>query len=324
MTDGEYRRSTYSDSFTTSGLVGVTAAFSGGGDLAYTDRHGHRTAARIPTVHGRLEWGDSGNAHDFRFLASLTDRLPKMTLPGPGYIHFRSGRAKISREAYPDLDEFWVDLVGCYHKELAALGEAGCRYVQLDETSLAKFGDPKIRRALTDRGDNWENLLEVYIRAINAVVEGAPAGMRIGVHLCRGNNRGHWQAEGGYDLIAAKMFADVAVDFFFLEYDSPRAGTFAPLAEVPDGKTVVLGLVSTKVGELEPADLLKRRLEEASRYVPIRAIGPQPAVRLRKRDGGKSDFIRRTRSQAPAGCRGRACRLGRLRPMDCRFNGIDS
>ena len=269
ITDGEYRRGSYSESFTTSGIAGVAAEFSGGGAWAYSNRRGDKTAARVPSVHARLEWSGSTNAADFRFLRSLTDRLPKMTLPGPAYIHYRAGREHISREVYSDLDEFWADLVACYHKELAALADAGCTYVQLDETSLAKLGDPKIRAALADRGDDWEELLAVYTDAINAVVRGAPEDMRIGMHLCRGNNQGHWQAEGGYDVIAEALFQKVDIDFYFLEYDTPRAGSFEPLAAVPDGKTVVLGLVSTKSGELEPADLLKSRIEEAARYVPL-------------------------------------------------------
>lgn len=269
ITDGEYRRGSYSESFTTSGIAGVAAEFSGGGAWAYANRRGEKTAARVPTVFARLEWTGSRNATDFAFLRSLTDRLPKMTLPGPAYIHYRAGREHISRDVYPDLDGFWADLAACYHKELKSLAEAGCTYVQLDETSLAKLGDPKIRDALSDRGDDWRDLLEIYTDAINAVVRGAPKEMRIGLHLCRGNNRGHWQAEGGYDVIAETLFRKVDIDFYFLEYDTPRAGSFEPLAAVPDGKTIVLGLVSTKTGELEPADLLQRRIEEASRHIPL-------------------------------------------------------
>lgn len=269
VTDGEYRRGSYSDNFTTSGLEGVTAEFSGEGAWAYSDRQGHKTAARVPTVNGRLRWKRSRNAEDFAYLRSLTRKLPKMTIPGPAYLHYRAGRAHISREAYPSLDEFWSDLVECYRQELAALGAAGCTYVQMDETSLAKLGDPKIQRALADRGDAWQALLQTYTDVINEVVKSAPKAMRIGIHLCRGNNRGHWQAEAGYDAIAEALFRKLAIDVFFLEYDSPRAGTFEPLAAVPDGKVVVLGLVSTKVPDLEPAGLLKSRIKEASRFVPL-------------------------------------------------------
>jgi 5-methyltetrahydropteroyltriglutamate--homocysteine methyltransferase len=271
ITDGEFRRSTYSDSFTTAGLDGVTAEFTGEGTWAYQDRHGHTTAARIPTVTGRIVWQGSRNVADFEFLASLCepDRLPKMTLPGPAYIHYRGGRAHIDPDAYPDLDDFWSDLVTAYTHELQALFDAGCRYVQLDETSLAKLGDPKIRIGLRERGDDWEQLLDVYTDAINAVVAGAPAGMGIGIHLCRGNNQGHWQADGGYDVIAAALFRKVAIGGYFLEYDSPRAGTFEPLREVPEGKRIVLGLVSTKTADVEERDAILKRIDEAAKIVPL-------------------------------------------------------
>jgi len=269
ITDGEFRRATYSDSFTTAGLDGVTAEFKGEGKWTYQDNHGHKTAARVPTVTGKIAWHESKNVPDFAFFAGLTDRMPKLTLPGPAYIHYRGGRDCVSRDAYPDLDGFWADLVTAYHKEMQALYDAGCRYIQFDETSLAKLGDPKIREALAERGDDWEDLLNIYTDAINAVVAGAPGGMGIGVHLCRGNNQGHWQADGGYDLIARALFQKVNIDTFFLEYDGPRAGTFAPLAEVPDGKKVVLGLVTTKAAEVEERDAILSRLDEAAAILPL-------------------------------------------------------
>lgn len=276
ITDGEYRRATYSDSFTTAGLDSVTAEFKGEGRWAYQDSHGHRTPARIPSVTAKIVWQESKNVRDFEFLARLTGRLPKMTLPGPAYIHYRGGREHISREAYPDLDDFWADLVAAYHKELKALHDAGCRYVQFDETSLAKLGDPKIREGLRERGDDWEDLLEIYTDAINEVVAGAPEGMDFGIHLCRGNNQGHWQAEGGYDVIARALFRKVNIPGFFLEYDSPRAGTFEPLREVPPDKKVVLGLLSTKTAEVEARDAVLARLEEAARIVPLEQLCLSP------------------------------------------------
>lgn len=276
ITDGEFRRGTYSDNFTTSGIGGVTADFSGGGEWTYTDHHGHKTPARVPQVVDRLHWQGSTNVPAFEFLAGLTERTKKLTLPGPCYLHYRAGRANISPEVYPSLDDFWSDLVACYASELSALGEAGCRYVQFDETSLAKLGDPKIRAGLAERGDDWQDLLDVYVEAINAVVAAAPAGMQIGLHLCRGNNQGHWQAEGGYDDIATALFKRLNIDLYFLEYDSPRAGTFEPLAEIPEGKSVVLGLVSTKVATLEDEALLIGRIFEASSRVPLDRLALSP------------------------------------------------
>ena len=227
------------------------------------DASGHKEPARIPQVSGRIMWNNSTNARDFADLAAMTPAgtTPKITLPGPCYLHFRCGRAHISRDIYPDLQTFWKDLIAAYGIELQKLHDAGCRYVQLDETSIAKFGDDKIRTALAARGDDWEALLCDYVDVINTIVKNAPKDMRIGMHLCRGNRMGHWQAEGGYDAVAEKLFRDCAVDFYFLEYDCERAGTFEPLRALPPNKCVVLGLISTKIADLER----KRFCKAASR-----------------------------------------------------------
>lgn len=277
VTDGEYRRHTYSDSFTVDGFDGVSVTDAPGGAWAYSDSEGRSHDGRIAVVSGKLRWTRPVNVENFKFLAALAQGVPKMTLPGPCYLHFRAGRDNISRDAYPDLDGFWQDIVDAYHKEMAALAEAGCRYIQLDETSIAKLGDDTIRAALKARGDDWRDLLETYTDVINRVVAGKPDGMRLGLHLCRGNKAGAWQAEAGYDDVAEKLFRKLDVEFYFLEYDSPRAGSFAPLEAVPDHKTVVLGLVSTKQAALESADRIKRRIEEASAYVDIDwlALSPQ-------------------------------------------------
>ena len=187
-------------------------------------------------------------------------------------MYQRAGREGISRDAYPNLDQFWSDLATAYHEELAALRAAGCRYVQLDDTAMAKLGDPKIQSALAERGDDWQRLLGVYSEAINAVVAGAPKDMTIAIHLCRGNQAGHWQAEGGYDPVAEHLFKRVNVAAYFLEFDSPRAGTFAPLAALPADKVVVLGLVSTKVGTLEAASQIEERVREAAKLVPMERL----------------------------------------------------
>jgi 5-methyltetrahydropteroyltriglutamate--homocysteine methyltransferase len=277
VTDGELRRGTYTGNFTTAGITGVTAEVVGEGEWEYSDGAGHKVKARLPAVHDRIRWKESRNLPEFNFLKSHTGATPKLTVPGPCYIHFRAGRARISRDVYPDLDQFWSDLVAAYGVEFGKLFEAGCRYIQLDETSLAKFGDPKMRSALAARGDDdWEKLADKYVEVINAVVKSAPAGMTIGMHLCRGNRMGHWQAEGGYDIVAKKIFRDIGVDFFFLEYDSDRAGTFEPLKALPAHKRVVLGLVSTKVPELEAKDFLVARVRDCARYVDLDRLGVSP------------------------------------------------
>jgi 5-methyltetrahydropteroyltriglutamate--homocysteine methyltransferase len=185
-------------------------------------------------------------------------------------VHYRGGQAAIDERIYPDIDEFWSDLCGAYADELSALGELGCRYLQFDDTSLAYLNDPRQREQLAARGaGDVEHLHEQYVRNINRALEGRPSGMAVTTHLCRGNFRSSWAAEGGYDFVAEALFGELGVDGFFLEYDDARSGGFEPLRFVPPGKYVVLGLVTTKRPELESKDLLKRRIEEASRYVPI-------------------------------------------------------
>ncbi len=268
VTDGEYRRNTYSDSFTSAALDGVEIQFTEDDGWKASARHGARTAMRIPRVTGPVRWKGSRNAEDFRFLASVATVTPKITLPGPGYIHYRAGRLNISKDIYPDLDGFWTDLVHAYHQELKSLADVGCRYVQIDETSLVKLGDPRARGLLEERGDDWRDLLSMYIDAINAVVAGAPDGMNIGVHICRSQDP-NWQANTGYDPIAEPLFNDMKVGFFFLEYDTERAGTFEPLKFVPKDKKIVLGVVASKRPELESADYLKRRIEEATQFIAL-------------------------------------------------------
>jgi 5-methyltetrahydropteroyltriglutamate--homocysteine methyltransferase len=275
VTDGEFRRGTYSDAFTSAGISGVQIEMTEERGWTRSQTHGHRMARRIPTVVGRIAWKGPQNADDFRFLKSLTTRTPKITLPGPCYIHYRAGRAHIGRDVYPDLDAFWSDLVEAYVQEMRSLADAGCRYLQIDETSLVKLGDPRVRQLLTERGDDWRDLLRTYVGVVNAVVAGAPQAMTIGIHVCRSQDPS-WQADVGYDPIAEPLFNAMKVDNYFLEYDNARAGTFAPLRSVPEGKFVVLGLVASKVSELESADVLKRRIEEASRYVKLEQLGLSP------------------------------------------------
>lgn len=269
-TDGEFRRSTYSENFTTNGLTGVKSEHVGSGDWTYSDGKGGTRAARVPVVMAPIGWAGSTNAKDFAFLKSVaTKATPKITLPGPCYIHYRSGRANISRDIYPSLEDFWSDLAAAYHAEMQDLYDAGCRYLQLDETSLAKLGDPKIQRALETRGDDWRELVETYTDALNAVVAGAPSGMTVAMHLCRGNQAGHWQASGGYDLVAERLFKKVRIGTYLMEFDTPRAGNFEPLRHLPSDKTVVLGLVSTKTPSLEDKGVVRARLKEAADIVPL-------------------------------------------------------
>lgn len=287
ITDGEFRRHAYADSFTVDVFDGVKIGSTLDANWTYSDAGGQKSEGRVPMVVDRLRWPGPVNVDNYKFIAeAATAGMPKITLPGPCYIHFRSGRDHISRDIYPDLDAFWQDLVDAYVKEIGALHEAGCRYVQLDETSIAKLGDPKIRDGLAKRGDDWRALLDIYTDVINEIVAGAPAGMNLGIHLCRGNKGGSWQAEAGYDDVAAKLFRKLAVRFYFLEFDSPRAGGFEPLREVPEDKTVVLGLVSTKVAALEDRDAVLRRVDAAAAFMDRDRLCLSPQCGFASLDSG--------------------------------------
>ncbi len=265
VTDGEFRRGTYSDSFTTQGIRGVSVELTEPEGWKSSASHGHRMARRIPRVVDRIQWNGPQNARDFAFLKSVTSRTGKFTLPGPGYIHYRAGRQHISRDVYPDLDAFWSDLVSAYHQELNALADAGCTYVQIDETSLVKFGDPRVRELLAARGDDWQDLLRVYVDALNAVMDGAPKSMTVGVHVCRSQDPS-WQAAIGYEPIAEAMFGRIRTNIYFLEYDDPRSGSFEPLRLLPKHKRAVLGLLHSRKPALESVEFLKQRIDEACRY----------------------------------------------------------
>ena len=275
VTDGEFRRHTYFAHFFES-MAPLEFDRSAEKGWDYTNEQGEKVGAARVKIDHRIRWTRPVNADDFTFVDELTSQTVKVTLPGPCVLHFFGGAGNISKIVYDDLDLFWDDIVDAYHNELAALDEAGCEYVQLDETALAKFSDPKIQAALEARGDKWEDLLKQYAAIINRVAEGKPEGMRLGMHLCRGNKQSYWQAEGGYDLVADTLFNGINVDCYFLEYDTPRAGDFSPLRLLPKDKTAILGLVSTKTPELESKDDLKRRIDEAAKVADLDNLGLSP------------------------------------------------
>lgn len=215
---------------------------------------------------------------DFTFLRSVAGDAvtPKLTIPSPSMVHYRGGPAALDPAVYPDEDLFWTDLSAAYARQVAAVAELGCRYLQLDDTSLAYLNDPNQRAELTARGDDAEHQHLRYIKQINAALAGRPDGLRVTTHMCRGNFKSSWAAEGGYDFVAEALFSELAVDGFFLEYDDPRSGSFAPLRFVPPGKQVVLGLITTKRGALESKDDIKRRIDEAAKYVPLEQLCLSP------------------------------------------------
>ncbi|GAB7043914.1 MULTISPECIES: 5-methyltetrahydropteroyltriglutamate--homocysteine S-methyltransferase [Catenuloplanes] len=215
---------------------------------------------------------------DFAFLANEVDDdiTAKLTIPSPSMVHYRGGRAAIDPKVYPDEERFWADLSAAYAEQVRRVADLGCRYLQLDDTSLAYLNDPAQRQLLNERGDDAEHQHLRYIRQINAAIADRPAGLAVTTHMCRGNFRSSWAAQGGYDFVAEALFSELAVDGFFLEYDDDRSGGFAPLRFVPPGKLVVLGLVTTKKGALESKDTLKRRIDEAAKYVPLDRICLSP------------------------------------------------
>jgi 5-methyltetrahydropteroyltriglutamate--homocysteine methyltransferase len=268
-TDGEFRRTSWHMDFIYQ-LDGIDPAdeqikvefHNEQGDVEFT------TAAL--SVHDRVGLSKTIFGDAFEALKSMTTTAtPKLTIPSPSMVHYRGGQAAISKDVYEDIEEFWRDLVAAYREEVARLGDLGCTYLQFDDTSLAYLNDPKQREYIASIGGDAEHQHEHYIRHINEALADRPDGMSVTTHMCRGNFRSSWAAEGGYDFVAEALFSELQIDGFFLEYDDARSGGFEPLRFVPKGKMVVLGLVTTKRGELEGKDELKRRVEEASQYVPL-------------------------------------------------------
>ena len=270
-TDGEFRRRSYHSYFYR--RLGDIAPDAVGGEAA---GHGGRGAQPTAAVNSKLTWTQPIHVDDFKLLRARTRAVPKITIPGPCAIHFRGGDAAVTARAYRDVDAFWDDTVAAFRAELTALADAGCTYVQIDETAFAKFGDPDVQATLAARGDDWSRLIDTYIDVTNRVLAGLPASLHIGMHLCRGNRGGTWHAEGSYDAVAERLFNRLAISFYFLEYDSPRSGDFTPLRYVPADKRIVLGLISTKTATLEDKDELKRRLDGASRFVGLDRLAVSP------------------------------------------------
>jgi 5-methyltetrahydropteroyltriglutamate--homocysteine methyltransferase len=275
ITDGEFRRQTYLTEFLNP--IGVELLQKKSEDLVYHDDHGGTVPATKAVVAKKIAWKGSINVAAFTYLKSITKETPKVTLPAPTQVHLFAGKDGISKSVYPDVEAFWDDMVAAYHAELNALGAAGCTYVQIDETCLPKLADPIIQAVIANRGEDWRAVVDKYADIINRILAGAPAGMQIAIHHCRGNNAGMWQAQAGYDAVAEIMFSEVKAKSYLLEYDSPRAGDFAPLRFMPKDKIAVLGLVSTKSTRLEPASELTSRIDEASKIVPLDrlCLGPQ-------------------------------------------------
>src|SRR5580658_2185407 len=271
-TDGEFRRASWHMDFIYQ-LGGISKA---PGNLAVKFRNAEGNIEFTPAamrVDSKLTLSHTIFEQDFRYLQSVvTTALPKLTIPSPNMVHYRGGPASIDHDVYPDMEEFWSDLSAAYAEQVRLIGDLGCRYLQLDDTSLAYLNDPAQRAEIAERGEDAEHMHLRYIKQINDAVKDRPADMAITTHMCRGNFRSSWVASGGYDFVAEALFSELDVDGFFLEYDDERSGGFEPLRFVPKGKMVVLGLVTTKRPELESSDDLKRRIDAAAKYVPLDQI----------------------------------------------------
>lgn len=265
VTDGEFRRSWWHYDFLKHlegvELVSVTQGLQ---------FKGTETKAEGLHVHGKIDFpATHPMIEHFRFLKSIAKAVPKMTIPSPTALHFRGGRKAIESSAYPTMEPFFADLGAAYTKAVRAFGEAGCTYLQLDEVFVAYLCDEQQRQMLRDRGDDPEKLLHVYADLVNAACAGRTPGMTISMHLCRGNFRSTWMAQGSYERVADILFNKMNVDAYFMEYDSDRAGGFEPLRFLPKNKQVVLGVMTSKTGALESKDQLKRRIEEAAKFAPL-------------------------------------------------------
>lgn len=276
-TDGEFRRASWHMDFIHS-IGGIEKVEE---NITVHFRNADGTLDFTPAglrVTGPLSIDEPVFADDFAFLQGSVQpgQTAKLTIPSPSMVHYRGGAAAVDPAVYPDEDSFWDALSGAYRQQVHGIAAQGCRYLQLDDTSLAYLNDPAQRAQLSAQGRDAEHQHERYISQINAALAGRPADLTVTTHLCRGNFRSSWAAEGGYDFVAEALFGGLDVDGFFLEFDDERSGGFEPLRFVPPGKRVVLGLVTTKRPELERADDLKRRIDEAARYVPLEQLALSP------------------------------------------------
>jgi len=269
VTDGEFRRDWWHLDFLAQ-LDGVTTRENPGPKFGGTEEQ-----PPIATVTGRVGCSRLIFADHFAFLKSVAKATPKLTIPSPSMLHLRGGRSAISKDVYPDLDEFWSDVAGAYRQAIKHLAAAGCSYLQLDDVSFAYLCDPKIQENCRRNGDDPASLPRRYADTINAALRDRPAGLTVTMHTCRGNFKSAWVAEGGYDPVAEAMFS-ADVDGFFMEFDSARAGGFAPLALLPKGKKVVLGLVTTKTGTIEDKAEIRRRIDAAAKFVPLENLCLSP------------------------------------------------
>ena len=348
ITDGEYRRAFWNYDFL--GKLDGVEAYLGERKIKFQGANPKPMMLRVTAKLGTFS-GHPMLEH-FRFVKDHTRQTPKMTIPSPSSLHFRYGRSAVPEAIYPDMNEFYRDLGQTYRKAVKAFADAGCRYIQLDEVNFTYLCDPALRKQVSDRGDDVERLPHIYADMINQAIADAPADMMTAMHLCRGNFQSTFVASGGYDPVAEILFNEIKIQAYFMEYDSERAGGFEPLRFVPKGKLVVLGLVTSKSGTLESKDELKRRIDEAAKYIPLDQLCLSPQCGFASTEEGnilaedeqwaklrrivevadevwgvefcvlrrQASFPRRSRRQPAAlrraeGCAGEACERLRFPPM---------
>ncbi|HEX6313016.1 MAG TPA: 5-methyltetrahydropteroyltriglutamate--homocysteine S-methyltransferase [Acidimicrobiia bacterium] len=282
ITDGEFRRAWYYGHFVDAveGLRPELATFE------FRDDRGDRLSFTGTQNEGRLRRTRPISTGEFEFLKAVTTETPKITMPSPSTMHFWRGPQSIDSSVYPTLAAFFADLVGIFRAEIGELADRGARYIQMDEVALAMLCDPDVRAAVAARGEDAGRLVETYLAATNDALGSRPDSVTATFHLCRGNYKGHWLASGGYEPVAEQVFGGLSVDGLFLEFDSERAGDFAPLRFVPEGVDVVLGLVSSKSPRLEDADGLVRRIEDAAAFVPVDRLALSPQCGFASTAGG--------------------------------------
>jgi len=274
VTDGEFRRRSWFQDFLLSlsgtGIQWVDAEKTISAALPFqNDTTVEKLPGHIVRVTGRIKRTKGIFTDAFAFLKKQTNRTPKISIPSPTMLHFWGGREAIDRAVYPDLEEFWNDAVAAWTAEIGELASLGCTYIQIDDVTFPLVCDPHAQDALKARGEDPQKLVETYASVLNRIVAGTPKGVTLGMHMCRGNNRGKWMGSGGYEYVSEVVLRNVDIPNYFMEYDSDRAGDFSPLRHVPKGKHVILGLISTKTPVLESRDVVKRRIGEAAKVLPL-------------------------------------------------------
>jgi 5-methyltetrahydropteroyltriglutamate--homocysteine methyltransferase len=274
ITDGEFRRRSWFQDFllalSGTGITWVDESATISAALPFqNDTTVEKLPGHIVRVQDKLKRVKGIFTDHFAFLRNITTRTPKISIPSPSMLHFWGGRSAIDAVVYPDLDQFWDDAVAVWTAEITALYGLGCRYLQIDDVTFPLICDPHGQEALQARGDDPKKILDTYAGVLNRIAAGAPKDMTLGMHMCRGNNRGKWMGSGGYEYVSEVVFRNVDIPNYFMEYDSDRSGDFQPLRHVPKGKHVILGLISSKTPVLESKDVIKRRIDEASKFLPL-------------------------------------------------------